>query len=105
MLTWPSKKLLDPAYATQLERYLVAAAEAYRLNNTKVGNEHIETLRKMLAKEHHGLEREDGGDEDTEEHKTSTRFTIDRLAARVLDFDLRYVFKRMEHDEDEHQKR
>jgi hypothetical protein len=99
--TWPAKQLLDPAYAAQLSRYLVAAAEAYRLNNTKAGKEHIKTIRKMLAKEHHNLDRDDEGDEDTEEHKAATRLTIDRLAARVLDFDLRYVLKRMEPVEDE----
>ncbi len=105
MLTWPGKKLLDPVYATQLERYLVAAADAYRLNNTKAGKEHIETVRKLLAKEHHNLDHDDEDNDDIEERRAVTRFSIDRLAARVLDFDLRYVLKRMEREEDEHKKR
>lgn len=96
MNTWPGKQLLDPAYAAQLDRYLVSAAEAFRLNNSKAAKEHIHTLRKMLAKEHHHVDRDDADDEDTEEHKRVTRLSIDRLAARVLDFDLRYVLKRME---------
>lgn len=102
MNTWPGKQLLDPAFAAQLDRYLVSAAEAYRLNNPKVAKEHIHTLRKMLAKEHHHVDNDDADDEDTEEHKRVTRRSIDRLAARVLDFDLRYVLKRMEqgHDKD-----
>jgi hypothetical protein len=95
--TWPAKQLLDPVFASQLDRYLAAAADAYRLNNAKAGREHIETLRKMLAKEHHHLDHDDEDDDDTEERKAVTRFTIDRLAARVLDFDLRYVLKRTEH--------
>ena len=101
--TWPGKQLLDPAFAAQLDRYMVAAAEAYRLNNTKAGRENIQTTRKLLAKEHHNLDH-DEDDDDTEEHKTSTRLTIDRLAARVLDFDLRYVLKRTgkEKDDDKH---
>lgn len=101
--TWPGKQLLDPAFAAQLDRYMVAAAEAYRLNNTKAGRENIMTVRKLLAKEHHNLDH-DEDDDDTEEHKTATRLTIDRLAARVLDFDLRYVLKRTgkEKDDDKH---
>ncbi len=104
--TWPSKQLLDAAYAAQLDRYLVAAAEAYRLNNPKAGKEHIETLRRMLAKEHHHVDHDDEDDDDGEERKHTTRFSINRLAARVLDFDLRYMLKRMEHEhkESEHKK-
>ena len=97
--TWSGKQLLDPAFATQLDRYMVAAAEAYRLNNTKAGKEHVETLRKMLSKEHHHVDHDD--DEDGEEHKSATRQSIDRLAARVLDFDLRYVLKRVEREHEE----
>jgi len=98
--TWPSQQLVDSAYAIQLDRRLVAAADAYRLNNAKVGKEHIEAIRKMLEKEHHYLDKEDADDEDTEEHKRAVRFTIDRLAARVLDFDLKYVLKRMKKNEE-----
>lgn len=108
--TWPSKQLLDPAFAAQLDRYLVAAADAYRRNEPKVGKEHIELLRKMLEREHKYLDHDDEDNDDTAEHKAATRLTIDRLAARVLDFDLRYVLKRMEkeheydHDEGDRKK-
>ncbi len=98
---WPGRQLVDSAYAAQLDRYLVAAADAYRLNQPKAGKEHIETLRKMLAKEHHYLNHDDEDNDDSDERKAQTRFTIDRLAARVLDFDLRYVLKRMEHEHEE----
>ena len=103
--TWPGKQLLDPAFASQLDRYMVAAIDAYRLNNTKAGREHIETLRKMLAKEHHHVDHDDEDDDDGEERKHATRFSIDRLAARVLDFDLRYVLKRMEHEHKESERK
>jgi hypothetical protein len=102
--TWPGKQLLDPAFAAQLDRYMVAAANAFRNNQPKVGREQIESLRKMLDREHKYLDRDDEDNEDTPEHKHATRLSIDRLAARVLDFDLRYVLKRMqkehEHDHD-----
>jgi hypothetical protein len=59
----------------------------------------------MLAKEHDNLDRDDEDNDDVEEHKTTARFTIDRLAARVLDFDLRYVLKRTEREHDERKRR
>lgn len=101
--TWPGKQLVDPTFAAQLDRYLVAAANAFRLNQSKAGKEQIETLRKLLEHEHKFLDHDDEDHEDTSEHKAATRLTIDRLAARVLDFDLRYVLKRMEH-EHEHER-
>ncbi|MBU1426140.1 MAG: hypothetical protein KKH12_13250 [Gammaproteobacteria bacterium] len=105
--TWTSKQLVDSVFASQLDGYLGAAANAFRNNQPKAGREHIESLRKMLGKEHRFLDHDDEDNDDTPEHKVATRLTIDRLAARVLDFDLRYVLKQMEkenkheHDHDE----
>lgn len=103
--TWPSKQLLDPAFAAQLDRYMVAAANAYRSNQPRAGKENIESVRRLLEHEHKYLDHDDEDNDDTAEHKAATRLTIDRLAARVLDFDLRYVLKRTEkeheHDHDE----
>jgi hypothetical protein len=108
--TWPSKQLLDTAFAAQLDRTMVAAANAFRNNQPKAGREHIESLRRLLDHEHRFLDHDDEDNDDTAEHKAATRLTIDRLAARVLDFDLRYVLKRMEkehehdHDDGDHKK-
>ena len=101
MFTWSGTQLINSAFATQLDRYMVAAANAYRSNQPKVGKEQIESVRKLLEHEHNYLDRDEEDHEDTAEHKAATRLTIDRLAARVLDFDLRYVLKRMEHEHDE----
>jgi hypothetical protein len=98
--TWPGKQLLDPAFAAQLDRYMVAAANAYRSNQPKAGKENIESVRRLLEHEHKYLDHDDEDNDDTPEHKHATRLSIDRLAARVLDFDLRYVLKRMEHEHD-----
>lgn len=101
--TWPSKQLLNPAFATRIDRYLVAAADANRFNQPKAAKEHIDALRKLLEGDHKYLDHDDEDNDDTLEHKHATRNTIDRLAARVLDFDLRYVLKRMEREhEHEH---
>ena len=98
--TWPGKQLIDAAFAAQLDRYMVAAADAYRLNQPKAGKENIKAIRKLLEHEHKYLDHDDEDNDDTAEHKAATRLTIDRLAARVLDFDLRYVLKRTEQEGD-----
>jgi hypothetical protein len=103
--TWSGMQLLDSAFAAQLDRSLVAAANAYRLNNSKAGRENIESVRKLLEHEHRFLDHDDEGNDDTEERKAATRLTIDRLAARVLDFDLRYVLMRTEHEHEESDRR
>ena len=103
--TWQGKQLVEPVFATQLDRYLVAAAEAYHRNQLKAGKEHLETIHELLEKEHKHLDVNEDEENAKSEHKSNVRSNIDRLAARVLDFDLKYVLKRMERDEDEHKKK
>ncbi len=87
--TWSDMRLLDPAFATQVNRHMVAAVKAYKHNQSQAGRKNIESLRQLLEHEHGNLDRdeENAGDKSVK--------TIDRLAARVLDFDLQYVLKRM----------
>lgn len=96
---WIGMQLLDASFSSLLDRYLVAAADAYRHNQPKAGKEHIETLRKILKKEHEDLgrdeENESGKSQEKNDDRKSANVAIDRLAARVLDFDLKYVLKRM----------
>lgn len=101
MLSWTGKQFLDTTFANQLDRYLSSATEAYRHNQPKAAKEHIEAVRKMLEREHKLLDHDDEDGEDSVEHKAATRNTIDRLAARVLDFDLKYVLKRTEQEDKE----
>jgi hypothetical protein len=101
MHTWISMQLLDATFSSQLDRYLTAAADAYRYNQPKAGKEHIQTLRRMLKKEHEDSDRDDDKEDGHHEGKSddkSKRKQIDRLAARVLDFDLKYVLKRLGDD-------
>lgn len=95
--SWVGMQLLDASFAAQLDRYIAASADAYRYNQLKVGKEHIETLRKMLKKEHQDLGRDEEHESDSSQGRDDGRKSalIDRLAARVLDFDLRYVLRRM----------
>ena len=98
MRTWIAMQLLDASFSSQLDRYLTAAADAYRHNQPMAGKEHIQTLRKMIKKEHEDADKDDEKEDGKHEGKNddkNKRIPIDRLAARVLDFNLKYVLKRM----------
>lgn len=87
-----------------MDRYFQAAISAYRLNQPKIGKEHIQTMRELIKKEHADADREDDNDDRSEkgdQDDMNKRALIDKLAARVLDFDLKYVLKRMEHEQEE----
>ena len=104
MHTWIDKQLLDATFSSQLDRFFASAISAYRLNQPKVGKKQIQTMREMLNKEHQDLGRDEEHESDKTHEKNDGRKSalIDRLAARVLDFDLEYVTKRMDGDNREH---
>lgn len=104
MHTWIGMQLLDTTFSSQLDRYLTAAADAYRHNQPRVVKEDIEKVREMLKREHQDLGRDEEHESDHSHEKNDDKKAkmIDRLAAQVLDFDLQYVLKRMNmnHDSD-----
>jgi len=98
MHTWKEMQLLDATLSSQLDRYFQSAADAYRLNQPKVGKKHIQTMRTLIKKEQPEADREDDKDdrdEQGDEDDKAKHALIDKLAARILDFDLKYVTKRM----------
>jgi hypothetical protein len=110
MHTWIGMSLLDATFSSQLDRYFQSAISAYRLNQPKVGKKEIQTMRELLKKEHADADREDDNDDRGEkrdhdgkrDHDEKDKpVLIDKLAARVLDFDLKYVMKRMGGDKDD----
>ena len=103
MHTWIGMSLLDATFSAQLDRYFQSAISAYRLNQPKVGKKQIQTMRALIKKEHADADSEDDSDDrgEQEDHDKNKGALIDRLAARVLDFDLKYVTKRMGGDRDD----
>jgi len=91
-------KLVDPALITELDRWLGAAISAAGQGNTKALRASLQEARKLLLQEHQDLDKEDDNEEDNKPTQTKPR--IDRLAARVLDFDLRYVESRIKGEGD-----
>lgn len=110
--TWPSKQLVDTTLAAQLDAELIATATAYRTNQPQVARDHIEILLDMIRREHKDIDRDDDDEHDNKraekesDRKSTTQpIRLDRLAARVLDFDLKYVLKRMKKGDEEHERR
>jgi len=98
-------KLIDPIFASQLDRLIQAAANSVRLNNPQAAREQIKDALKLLRKEHEDMDKDDGDrdegkDDKDRDDKKSKSALIDRLAARVLDFDLRYVERRLKTKDD-----
>ena len=108
MHTWIAMQLLDSAFSARLDRSFQSAISAYRLNQPKVGKKHIQTMRALIKKEQPEADnREDEndgqsekGDSDDDKSKPQ-RTLIDKLAARILDFDLKYAMKRANGDKDD----
>lgn len=103
MHTWISMQLLDAAFSSQLDRYFQSAIDAYRRNQPKVAKEDIEKVREMLKKEHQDLGRDEEHESEKSQEKNDDMklAMIDRLAALVLDFDLKYVLRRASGDKDD----
>ncbi len=99
--TWIARKLLDPAFSAQLDRFFLAAATAYRSNQPEAARKPLQAMRESIHQEHTDSDKEDEKDDKTDDHekKKTQRVLIDKLAARILDFDLKYVMKRMDGDD------
>ena len=94
-----SMKLIDPAFASQLDQLFQAAIDAAKGGNTVALKSDIKDLRQMLKREHADVGKDDEDwDKDNNDGKNKEKDKsrlIDKLAARVLDFDLRYVAKQI----------
>ena len=95
-----SMSLVEPVFASQLDRILQAAIDAAKLNNTKAVRENLKDLRKLLKKEHGNVDKEDDEVESGPKKVADKQSPIDKLAAKVLDFDFKYVEQRVKGDKD-----
>jgi hypothetical protein len=88
-------KLVEPSLVSELDRWLEAAITAAKAGNTPALKAGIKEARKLLKREYADVDddRDEAGDDDGKERRKTAR--IDKLAARVLDFDLKYVEKRV----------
>lgn len=90
--------LIDPILVSKLDPLFAAAIDAAQRGNAEGTRRAIKDIRHLLKREHEDVDKEDDKDEDDDQDdkkkdKENKRL-IDKLAARVLDFDLKYVEKR-----------
>ena len=89
---------IDPVFAAQLGRLFQAAIDAINQGNLVAARGEIRELRRLLHREHKGLDEDEedrhGRPEEDERRKDKSGL-ITRLAARVLEFDLKYVENRL----------
>ncbi len=94
--------LIDATLAAELDRMLQAATDAAKLNNKVAVRADIKDLRRLLREQYKDLDKEDNEDPDQDDSTKDRNDKdeakprlIDKLAARVLDFDLKYIQKRL----------
>ena len=93
-----SMQLIDPALLGLIDRGLTQAIAAAQIGNTSSLLHEIKNLRKLLKQEHADVDQDNDGDDDDKEKQPKPR--IAKLAAKVLDFDLKYIEKRTKGDKD-----
>lgn len=90
---WIPTKLIEPVFASQIDRLLAAARNAAGRGDNEKLRDYLKELRRVVKKAHPSV---DVDGEEGYEKKGRDNLPIDKLAARVLDFDIKYVLKRLE---------
>ena len=93
-----SMQLIDPVLLASIDRGLTQAIIAAQGGNTPSLLHEIKSLRQLLKQEHADVDQDNDGDDDDKEKQPNPR--IAKLAAKVLDFDLKYIEKRTKGDKD-----
>jgi hypothetical protein len=86
-------KLVDPALVAQMDPWFATAIDAAKRNNTAGLRNALQELRRLLKQECADVDQE-GNETDTDD-KPVPPVRIAKLAARVLNFDLKYVGSRI----------
>lgn len=88
-----SMQLVDAVLISQLDPWFASAIDAAKRSNDKGVRHAIHELRRLLKQEHADVEMDDDENNEPKDEKAKRR--IAKLAARVLDFDLKYVQERI----------
>jgi hypothetical protein len=93
-----SMKLVDPVLVAQMDPWFATAIDAAKRNNTTGLRNALQELRRLLKQECADVDQE--GNETETDDKPVAPARIAKLAARVLDFDLKYVQTRVKDNKD-----
>ena len=95
-------QLIEPEFASKLDLGFAAAIEAAKLGSTEGLRSELKALRHMLKgfgeteEDEHAAKKKDDSDDHEDKAKTGNwPHPIAKLAARVLDFDLKYIEKQV----------
>jgi hypothetical protein len=88
-----SLKLVDPALVAQMDPWFATAIDAAKRNNAEGLRNALQALRRLLKQECADVDQE--GNEAENDDKPVPPARIAKLAARVLNFDLKYVGSRI----------
>jgi hypothetical protein len=91
-------KLVEPALVAELDRRFEMATAAAKSGNSAALKADLKEARKILKRERQDIDKDD--DRDSDDKEKTVKYRIDKLAARVLDFDLEYVEKRVKGDKE-----
>lgn len=86
-------KLVDPALVAKMDPWFATAIDAAKRNNTVALRNALQELRRLLKQECADVDQE--GNETETDDKPVAPARIAKLAARVLNFDLKYVGSRI----------
>lgn len=96
-------QLIEPEFANRLDQGFATAIEVARRSSTEGLRHELKALRHMLKgfgeteEDEHAAKKKDDSDDHEDKAKTGDwPHPITKLAARVLDFDLKYIEKRIE---------
>ncbi len=96
-------QLIEPEFASKLDLGFASAIETAKLGSTEGLRSELKALRRMLKgfgeteEDEHAAKKKDDSDDHEDKAKTGNwPHPIAKLAARVLDFDLKYIEKRIE---------
>lgn len=93
--------LIEPVLASRLDPLFAVAIDAAQRGNAEGTRKAIKDIRHLLKREHEDVDKndddeaEDDDQDDKKKNQHKNKRLIDKLAAKVLDFDLRYVEKRV----------
>jgi len=91
-------KLIDPTFASELDRWLQAAVAAAGTGNLFAVRSDLDAAYALLEREHKGLDNNDQEGDGPMGRGRGQSGLIDRRTAQVLAFDLRYVRNRLSTD-------
>lgn len=90
MSRWTGMKLIEPSLFTKLDQLVVSVTDALKLSDTQTAKNKLKDIQRLIKTLHADIDQESEGE--TDEEKPAA---LNKLAARVLNFNLKFVLKNL----------